>query len=313
MTLDPALEPFLALVHSPSSPRLPDVGPVEARVLNRRLCVDLRDPATLVAVAARDDLEVAGRLARRYRPLDADADRGVLVYFHGGGFVIGDLDTHDALCRRICAEAGIDVLSVDYRLAPEHPFPAAVEDAVAVTRAVADGRTALGLSAGPLAVGGDSAGGNLAAVGCQQAREVALAAQLLIYPATDRAEVRPSLVEHAEGRMLDGELMRWFHEAYLPADADRQDPRVSPLRGDLAGLPPAVVATAGFDPLRDEGDAYAEALAAAGVPVVHRTYPSLIHGFADLDAWSETARSATGEVIADLAALLGSTPSAADR
>ena len=203
------------------------------------------------------------------------------------------------------------VLSTDYRLAPEAPFPAALEDALCATRWAAENVADLGGDPDRIAVAGDSAGGNLAAVVAQQLRDTgpALAAQLLIYPGTDFVERYPSEQENAEGYFLTLEDMAWFAGHYVD-EADPADPRLSPLRApDLSGLPPAVVATAEFDPLRDQGDAYADALAAAGVPVVKRSYPGLIHGFFDLGALSPACASAVRELCADLRGLLAA-PSA---
>ena len=201
--------------------------------------------------------------ARLYRPTDLTADTPVLVYLHGGGFVIGDLDTHDQLCRRLCRDASATVLSVDYRLAPEHPFPAAVDDALAAVR-----WAAANLGAARVAVGGDSAGGNLAAF-CAQALPELVSAQLLIYPAVDAFGEYPSRTENAEGYFLEQTTMEWFFTHYVTGvdDLDAGDTRLSPFHGELAGLAPALVVTAEYDPLRDEGEAYAARLAAAGVPV----------------------------------------------
>lgn len=199
----------------------------------------------------------------------------LLVYFHGGGFVSGSLDSHDVLCRRLALGAGCEVVSVDYRLAPENPFPAAVDDALAVYRALADGSR-------PIIVGGDSAGGNLAAVVCQLARDVPPVGQLLIYPATDMRRVDPSHQLFADGYLLTRESMDWFQDRYQP---NVEDPRASPLlAADLTGLPPAVLHVAGFDPLRDEGRRYARALEAAGNRVIFREHGSLIHGYANMTA-----------------------------
>jgi len=299
--------------------------------------VDLRDPATLPAVREVADLEVAGAAgdlpARLYLPSrNAPRDTGradageppvpTLVFLHGGGWVIGDLDTHEATCRTFCREVGVAVLSVAYRLAPEHPFPAGVEDAVAATRWAAEHRAELGGPGAPLAIGGDSAGGNLAAVACQMLRgtDAAPAAQVLIYPAVDFVEERPSVTDYAEGHLLTRDDMHWFARHYLGSepesfDIDKRDglddPRLSPLRGDLRGLPPAVMATAECDPLRDEGMAYATALEAAGVPVRHRCHPGMIHGFFDFAPYSLAAMAAVRSVCLDLACMLGTAETAA--
>ncbi|HEV2856860.1 MAG TPA: alpha/beta hydrolase [Solirubrobacterales bacterium] len=220
----------------------------------------------------------------------------LLVYFHGGGWVIGDLETHDDPCRFLAVCSGAAVLAIDYRLAPEHPFPAAAEDAeAAYAWAVANGGR-LGVDAARIAIGGDSAGANLAAAVCLTARDRGdplPAMQLLIYPVTDAAGEAPSRRTFGEGFLLTHNDMDWFEERYLPRDADRTDPRVSVLRApDLGGLPPAYIATGGFDPLRDEGEAFAERLREAGVRVALRRHPGLVHTFANLTAICPSARAA---------------------
>ncbi len=310
MPVDPPIQGMLAMLAAMKRPSLAAGTPEEARRGFRMLTVDLRPAESILPVRATEDLEVTGTAgplpARIYRP-EADGELATIVFFHGGGFVIGDLDTHDNQCRALCREAGAVVLSVAYRLAPEHPFPAAPEDCFAATRWAAEHVDRLGGDAGRIAVAGDSAGGNLAAVVALMARDArgpALAAQLLIYPGTDFAGGYPSETENAEGFFLTREDMEWFRDQYL-AGADPSDPRLSPLAApDLSGLPPAVVTTAEFDPLRDQGDAYARALEEAGVPVVKRAYAGLIHGFFDLGALSPAAAEATHELCADLRALL---------
>ena len=239
-----------------------------------------------IAVGPVRDLTVTGAVgplrARHYAPPGGGAGRPLLVFFHGGGWVVGDLDSHDQPCRLLCRYADVHVLSVDYRLAPENPFPAAVDDAVA-SFAWAVGHAAdLGADPGRVAVGGDSAGGNLAAVVAQVTRDTGVAApvaQLLIYPGADASSDRPSKSLFAEGYFLSRADMDWFLDRYCPG-VDRHDPRVSPLMNpDLHGLAPAVVSTAAFDPLRDEGEAYAAALREAGVPTVLRRAPGLVHAY----------------------------------
>lgn len=238
--------------------------------------------------------------ARRYVP-DGTGPPGtsaLLLYFHGGGFVIGDLDTHDNLCRLICRDGGIQVISVDYRLAPEHKAPAAVDDAYAAYRWALD--HAAGLGATRIVVGGDSAGGNLAAVVTQQARDSELplpALQLLLYPVTDWSSETRSKTLFSDGFFLQKRDMDWFAAHYLDgAEVSADDPAVSPLLSeDLTGLPPALVVTAGFDPLRDEGNRYARAMQDAGVVVDLREERSMIHAFANffpLGGGSDTATSA---------------------
>jgi acetyl esterase len=219
-----------------------------------------------------------------------------LLFFHGGGFVFGDLDTHDELCRMLCCHARVTVVSVEYRLAPEDPFPAAVDDATAAFGWLRANAGELEIDADRIAVGGDSAGGNLAAVVCTQAKgagDPMPAFQLLIYPKTDDEPTR-SLELFGKGFFLVEEDMLWFQDSYAAADGD---PRAYPMRvPDLEGLPPAYVTTAGFDPLRDEGEAYAEALRAAGVPTALRRHDSLIHGFANMTAVSRASRDAVVEM-----------------
>jgi acetyl esterase len=218
---------------------------------------------------------------RLYRHGAAPGPRPALVYFHGGGWVIGDLDTHDTLCRQLAIASGCVVVSVDYRMGPEHPFPAAVDDACAATRWLAAQAGTLGLDATRLAVGGDSAGGNLAAVVALALRgELPLAFQLLIYPATDQHRTHASHQRNAQGYLLTTDTMTWFHDHYITEQALDGDWRASPLLADtLAGLPPALVLTAGFDPLRDEGVAYAQRLSEAGVRASLVSFERQIHGF----------------------------------
>jgi acetyl esterase len=245
---------------------------------------------------------------RVYRPAGAVAPAPLVVFFHGGGWVIGDIDTHDGSCRILSRRTGAVVVSVDYRLAPEHRFPAALDDCEAAVSWVADHGTELGGDAGRLGVAGDSAGGNLAAAVSQRARRrgaPAIKAQALVYPATDFSTVRPSFEANGEGYLLTADAVRWFTTQYL-GDHDRTDPEASPLLGRLEGLPPAVVATAEFDPLRDEGRAYAEALGKAGVAVELLDFPGLVHGFLGLGALSGASAEATDAVWAAFAALLGS-------
>ncbi len=238
-----------------------------------------------------------GRLgARLYTPPSGRAPLPLLVYFHGGGWVGGDLDTHDAPCRLLAARAGALILAVDYRRPPEHPFPAAVDDALAATGWAAEHAAELGADPARIAVGGDSAGGNLAAVATRLARDGGGALpvlQLLLYPVTDLSRKRASYRLFAAGFFLDEADMDWYRDLYLPDPAAAGDPRASPLIAeDLGGLPPAYVATAGFDPLRDEGEAYAEGLRAAGVPVALRRHAGLVHGFAMYAGLVPEARAA---------------------
>lgn len=245
-------------------------------------------------------------LLRLYRPLGSSATTPlpVLVYFHGGGWVIGDLDTHDSLCRALCNESGCAVVSIDYRLAPEHRFPAAVDDALAATRWVRRQATELNLDASRLAVGGDSAGGNLAAVVSIAARDsgdLPIAFQLLIYPATDQHRTAPSHTTNGEGFLLTRDTMDYFGGHYIADPAHYKDWRSSPLlHTDLAMLPPALVLTAGYDPLRDEGAAYAEALTAAGNRASYVCFERQIHGFITMGKVLDEANTAVSVCAAEL-------------
>lgn len=245
---------------------------------------------------------------RHYRPT-ADDPAPLLVFFHGGGFVIGGLDSHDELCRLICRDAGVHVVSVDYRLAPEHPAPAASDDSYAAYLWCVAHAAELGVDPARIAVGGDSAGGNLAAVVAQRALGDAAplpALQLLIYPVTDFVSDTRSMVLFSDGYFLRKADMDWFRECYLgSSQLDASDPLVSPLLADdLSGLPPVLLLTGGFDPLRDEGTAYGEALAAAGVSVDHRRYGSLVHGFVNFFPLGGDSATATDDMISALRAAL---------
>ncbi len=243
---------------------------------------------------------------RSYRPAGVAADEALpaLVYFHGGGWTIGDLDTHDTLCRQIAAGARCAVFSVDYRLAPESPFPAAVEDCHEATRTVCANAASLHVDARRVAVGGDSAGGNLATVVALLARDSggpSLAFQALIYPATDQRNQTASHRANGQGYLLTKDAMEFFRGCYLPRQADWTDWRASPLLAkDLSRLPPALVLTAGFDPLVDEGRAYAERLEREGVPVQYRQYEDMVHGFVLFGGVVDAANAAVAECCAAL-------------
>jgi acetyl esterase len=267
------------------------------------------------AMAGRDqpigavrDVPVGERRGRLFVPTQASVTGPLLVFFHGGGWVYGDLDSHDPTCRFLAERSGVRVLSVDYRLAPEHPFPAAYDDAVAAYRWVVEHVTAYGGDPNRLAVGGDSAGGNLAAlVALAAAREgLPLAFQLLVYPGTDLSSRYESKRLFGRDLYLTEDFMDQVTDWYVPERADRTDPRVSPLLDDIPpGLAPAYVATAGFDPLRDEGEAYARKLADAGVEVELRRFPDQIHGFLSMVGVGRSAKAACVEVAARLATALG--------
>jgi acetyl esterase len=245
-------------------------------------------------VARVRSLLVAGRPARLYEPIRPSC--GLLVFFHGGGFVVGDLDTHDVPCRFLCERSGVAVLSVDYRLGPEHRFPAAVDDALAAYGWAREHAGELGVDAERIAVGGDSAGGTLATVVARLA-DPGPALQVLIYPGTEWDARTYSRARFADGFLLTAEDIAFYREHYLPDDAAARDPRASPLLiEDLAGVAPAYILTAGFDPLRDEAEAYAERLAAAGVRVALRREGALIHGFLNAVCVSRAAALAVAEL-----------------
>jgi acetyl esterase len=312
MTLDPQIKALLDAMEAMDRPALSEGTAEQGRAAFRELLLASRSPESVVPVGAVEETTVdggAGELAARvYRPERTGA-APTLVFFHGGGFVIGDLDTHDNTARTLCRNLGAVVLSVDYRLAPEHKWPAAVEDSVAATRWALAHVDSLGSDLSRVAVGGDSAGGNLAAVVAQVFRDdggPALAAQLLAYPATDMTGRFPSVAENADGYFLTADDMAWFHRHYAPeGEAPYGDSRFAPLAASsLADLPPAIVVTAQFDPLRDEGQAYAERLRADGVEVRDRCFDTLIHGFLSLGPLSAGAQQAVDETCAMFAELL---------
>jgi len=309
-TLDPEFQLTLAVMERRGDPPLETLPPPEARARAQRQAVSFAGPP--IPVGDVRDLEVPGAegdlAARLYTPLPEPVRPApLLVYLHGGGYVIGDLESHDQPCRLLCRQAGVHVLAVDYRLAPEHPFPAAADDATAVLRWALAHAEDLGADPGRVAVGGDSAGGNLAAVACQDLRDAGgrqPALQLLIYPGTDFRGGHPSVDLFGDGFYLTRSQMDWFGAQYAGAGADLSDPRLSPLLGDLRSLPPAIVVTAAMDPLRDEGEAYAEALREAGTPVMLRRFPGLIHAFVNFIGVSRVARDAVVEMAGGLRALL---------
>jgi len=249
---------------------------------------------------------------RLYRPEGVTAPGPALIYVHGGGWVIGDLTSHDKVCRGIAALTPCRAVAVDYRLAPEHPFPAGLDDVFAAVAWIAENASSLGIDAGRLAIGGDSAGGNMSAAACIDARSkgLRLKAQALIYPSTDstpEGRLLPSRIQNREVPPLTSEVLQWFSSKYLPSglQIDRRDWRLSPLYAEsLAGLPPALVLTAQYDPLRDEGKAYAERLAASGVPAVHRDFPGQIHGFIEFGGVLTSANEAIREIASFLRAYI---------
>lgn len=307
MPLDSQIATILPMLAS--APPLRQTGVAAARAGMRLLMVDMRDTSKLAPVRSTEDVTYptpeGDRPARVYRP-EVEGPVPTVLFIHGGGFVIGDIETHDDQARLICSEVGAVVVSIDYRLAPEHPFPAGYLDCVAALDHVVATVDSLGGDATRIAVAGDSAGGNLSAGVAIAARDkgLALKAQLLLYPGTDFNEYEwPSRTEHADsGLLLNRDDMMWFRECYAP---DVDDHRASVLsHPDLAGVAPAIVATGEYDPLRDEGEAYAKALELAGVPVLLRRYDGLIHGFFGMGPFSEASHKAVLQLCADFKDLL---------
>jgi len=303
VTLDPDAAAVYKAFQEAGRPAYETLSPAEARefYLAARF-VSNPEPPELESVKPLDIPAPHGSIpARIYTPKQLRKTDGlapVLVFFHGGGWVIGNLDSHDVVCRKLAHESQVIVISVDYRLAPEHKYPAAVDDAIAATQWVATNAKQLGLDASRLTVGGDSAGGNLAAVVAIASRDgngPAISGQLLIYPATDFAMTHPSHSEPETSILLTHSVIKWFKNHYL-GDADINHWCASPARATLAGLPPAYVLTAGADPLRDEGDEYAARLKEAGVPVTYRHFPGQFHGFFTMGKLLPQANVAASEI-----------------
>lgn len=298
MPLDPQIQDVLKLVEQAGYPEYWQLTPAAARAQFEKTApiLDAR-PLPLHRVEDRDIPGPGGALpVRVYWPHDSTEPLPLLVWLHGGGFVLGGLDSYDAICRQLAHRIGCIVVSVAYRLAPEHKFPAAVEDSVAALNWTAAHAAELGGDAQRLAIAGDSAGGNLAAVTSILARDAggpALRHQLLIYPCTAPQPGTPSHFRYAEGYLLNHHDVLWFYDHYLNSPADRRDFRYAPLLAeDLSNLPPAMVIVAGFDPLHDEGVAYAERLRAAGNPVELVDYPGMVHAFYSMSGTVDTARDA---------------------
>ena len=317
LRLDLDTQLLLRLAERDPDPPLRTLTPLQARAqLQRSVALVAGKPAELAEVRelSLDGCDCPLR-SRLYVPYEAATGEGpLLVYFHGGGWVVGDLDTHDELCRSLAVSSGARVLSVDYRLAPENPFPAAVEDALAAYREAVARADELGADPARVAVGGDSAGGHLAAVTALLAREDERppAFQLLIYPATDFVETSASRVAFGVGHLLTKENMDWYEENFV-SSSDRSDPRISPLRAEsLAGVAPALVVTAGFDPLRDEGEAYARRLGQDGVAVSLRRHAGFVHGFTHVMVGGSGPREAIAEMGGALRVALAKVASPAD-
>jgi acetyl esterase len=311
--LHPQAKALLELIERVGLPPTHTLAPPEARSMYRERRGFTQPAAT--DVASVTDLQAVGPHGaiplRAYRPLGSRSGEAlpVLVYFHGGGWVIGDLDTHDVLCRELANGAGCAVVAVDYRMGPEHRFPAAVDDCIAATRWLRDQAGTLGLDASRLAVGGDSAGGNLAAVVALDARDagdLAIVFQLLIYPATDMRRGAPSHVSNGQGYLLTSDTIRYFHDHYITDPAHDLDWRASPLlRDDLSRLPPALLITAGYDPLRGEGLAYADRLTEAGNRATYICFERQIHGFITMGKLIDEANAAVAICAAELRRAFG--------
>jgi acetyl esterase len=309
--LDPDASAVFKAFQEAGRPPYETLTPKEARefYLAGRVVTN-PEPPELKSVAPLSIPSSAGSIpARVYTPLRLRSANGLapcLVFFHGGGWVIGNLDSHDVACRKLADEGELIVISVDYRLAPEHKFPAAVDDAIDATKWIAGNAKTLGIDASRLMVGGDSAGGNLAAVVSLSARDgngPAIAGQVLIYPATDFAMTHASHREPETSILLTHTVIRWFRDHYLGSN-DGSHWRASPARAaTLAGLPAAYVLTAGADPLRDEGEEYARRLREAGVPVTYRHFPGQFHGFFTMGKLLQQANVAAKEIGAWLKAL----------
>ena len=304
--MDPETQLGLRLLAMAGAPSLQELTPAQARARVARDARTFEGPK--VHLPEVRDLQLAagaGHLpARLYVPDPADRESALVVYFHGGGFVVGDLDTHDNACRFLARRSGARVLAIDYRLAPECPFPGPLDDAVAAFRFAAEHPGELGAHPGRIGVAGDSAGGNLAAGvarSCLRDGGPAPAFQLLFYPWLDLAEKRPSYRLFGDGFYLTESDLDWYSDQYVSRAQDAGDPRCSPLAADdLAGLAPAYVATAGFDPLRDDGEEYVHRLRSAGVPATLRRHSGLIHGFINTVAVGHVGREAVLEAVGAL-------------
>ena len=306
--LHPQARALLDLIEKSGLPATHTLTPAQARQTyrERRAYAQPAPPE----VGESRDLQATGPHGdiplRLYRPQGSDARTALpaLVYYHGGGWVIGDLDTHDTLCRELCNGAGICVIAVDYRMGPEHRFPAAVDDCIAAAFWVKDNAAALKIDPARVAVGGDSAGGNLAAVVAIAARDAGnlpIRYQLLIYPATDMRRVAPSHTTNGQGYLLTRETMQYFRDHYVGDPQHDLDWRASPLLlEDLSRLPPALLITAGYDPLRDEGLQYAARLTAAGNSAVHVCFERQIHGFVTMGRVLDDANTAVALCAAEL-------------
>jgi acetyl esterase len=308
MPLDPQVTALLEQMNAQGLPPFEQMTVDQAREVSSNIAGLQAEPPSIASVENRAVPGPAGDIPVRIYTPTGEAPRPLLVYYHGGGWTIGTLDVADKPCRALAAATSSVVVSVDYRMGPEHKFPAAVEDCYAATRWAADHAAELGADPERLVVIGDSAGGNLAAVISLIARERGgprIAYQVLIYPVTDYAFDTPSYEQNADGYMLTREAMRWFWGNYLSSEADGAHPHASPLRAsELAGLPPALVVTCEFDPLRDEGEAYGQRLGEAGVAVKVSRYDGMIHGFFLMSGAISRNQALLDEIAAELRSAL---------
>ena len=304
MALDEDMKQLLSMIAPPGAPDLSSLSVAQARANMGALLMAPLEADAVGRVENRTIPGPAGEIPVRIYTPSGSGPHPILVYFHGGGWVLCNLDTHDGTCRSLCNQARCVVVSVDYRLAPEHKFPNGLEDCYAATRWSAEHAHELGGDAHRIAVGGDSAGGNLAACVSLLARERGgprLVHQLLVYPVTDARFDTTSYRDNAEGFFLTRGAMQWFWNHYLRGEADAANPLAAPLRAsDLSNLPPATVITAEYDPLRDEGESYARRLEEAGVPTRLARYDGVIHGFFGMGAILAKARDATALAAGEL-------------
>lgn len=310
---DPQIQQFLQFYESMGVPELHELSPEEARAVQEQFAqvgpdIDLQTVEDRTIDGPDGEIPV-----RLYDPREDDTETPVIVYFHGGGFVVGSLDTHDGPCRKLAAETGYPVVSVDYRLAPENPFPAGLHDSYAALEWVSDAAEEIGVDAEQVVVAGDSAGGNFAAAVSLLSRDwngPDIAGQVLVYPVTGDPRETVAYDENAEGYFLTSETMEWFHDQYMDDRIHEGNVYAFPRRcADLSGLPPATIVTAGFDPLRDDGAAYASRLEDAGVDVTHHNYEGMIHGFFNMIADPvdvDVAHDAYDAIVADIEGMVGS-------
>jgi len=310
MPLDPQADALLKQMEADGVPDISEMSVPQARMfLENTFAEMVPDPEPMAEVKDFTVSAPTGRLpVRLYKPEGSRSTPPLVIFFHGGGWVIGSIESHDATCRALASASGCAVASVEYRLAPESGFPAAPKDCYAATRWLVENAAELGVDGESVAVAGDSAGGTLAAVVSLMARDRGgpkISCQVLIYPAVDFTGNYPSKEENAEGYFLTTRAMRWFTEHYLPSESEAKEAMASPLLADdHSGLPPAIIVTAGFDPLRDEGEAYANKLHEVEVEVKQSRYDGMIHGFVSMIGALDKAQESIDEMGRELRATL---------